>query len=267
MIDQSFLKIKRKELCKNCLKPEKYYGPFKDGLCSTCRGEDIWGQTLTESEKNELSKLTDELLINASKKGIPIAIGLSGGKDSTYLVKRIIQKFDELGIQNKIICITVRIPTESKNLVPNINNFKKIVKELNLPVEFYEIRPSFDMYKFYLDIILTDKIIIDIQRTYDTCNLCSDLLESLVIKKAIELGSNLIFFGLSPDESNRFIGKIPDEKLSHNWFPEILNDVLDPKVNDDFYSPKWATVKVFFPFHYCDYDENAARYESNQYIK
>ena len=267
MMESSLLKIKRKGLCKLCIKPEKYYGPFDDGICSTCMNEDTYGKSLNKSEKIHLIETTDKLLRKASIEDKPIAIGVSGGKDSTLLVKKVIDRCEELGVNNKILCITVRIPTESKNLIPNLKKFKKMSKSLNFPIEFYEIKPSFNLYQFYKDIILSNKIIVNIQRTYEVCHICSDLLESLVIKKAIELGSNLIFFGLSPDETNRFIGRIPNHKLNNGLFPKKLENLLDQKVQNDFYHPNWGNVNVLFPFHYWNYNEKEAKEKSLKYIE
>ncbi|MHA1268630.1 MAG: hypothetical protein ACTSPY_02480 [Candidatus Helarchaeota archaeon] len=261
------LKIKRAELCKGCIKPEKYYGPFKDGYCSTCKGEDEFGQTLNSEEKRKFTELTDNLFIKSAKDNKMIAIGLSGGKDSTLLVNRVIQRSKELGVNNTIAAITVRIPTESETIIPNLNKFKNIVKSKNLPVKFYEIRPSFDLYQFYKDIILSNVIVVRDERTADACNMCSDLLESLVIKKAVQLGCDLILFGLSPDESNRFIGKIPEEKLQQGLFPKKMAGKFTENVQDDFYHPSWGKVTVLFPFHYWEYDELEAKTKSLDYIE
>lgn len=272
--------------CQGCIKPEHFYGPFSDNLCSVCRGEqtatELGHRTLSEDEKKKLSQLTDETIIRCSKEKKKIAMAYSGGKDSTSLVIRLIERAKQLGVDINIACITVRVPTEPPAIEMNIKKFSSVAKERGLPVEFYDIAPEFDMYAFYKDLFLNEEynrlLMSDFsiirksniqeanQSTSLICGICSYMLESLVIKKALELGTDVIMNGLSPDEVGRYIGRISDEHLQQGLMPVNLRGKFSKKIEDSYYNSSWGKVLVLFPYHYWHYNEKEAREQSEAFI-
>ena len=73
------------KLCKACILPADYSNIEFDthGLCNFCRGASQPGKMLTKTDKTKLDNIIEEH--RGRSKKYDVIVGLSGGKDSTYV--------------------------------------------------------------------------------------------------------------------------------------------------------------------------------------
>ena len=93
-IESALLKIKASDkICRRCIIPEDFRGKklSSDNVCVYCEKNEITGKKheIDEDEKKKLGQeLTQKLLSvkNDKNKTYDVAVGFSGGKDSSYLI-------------------------------------------------------------------------------------------------------------------------------------------------------------------------------------
>jgi len=107
------------KICKKCVmpntKPDLHFDD--DGICDACRSQEDKNYKIDWNQREkEFLTLIDKYKVNPDYDCI---IGVSGGKDSTYQVIKVL----ELGLNPLCICFEPTIPTEigRKNL-ENLNN-------------------------------------------------------------------------------------------------------------------------------------------------
>lgn len=84
----------KKQTCSKCLNDSLVPGISfnEDGLCSICREYDRWQERLNDYE--ELEKLWLKRLDGCRDNGkYNVVLGVSGGKDSTYVLSKLVQKY------------------------------------------------------------------------------------------------------------------------------------------------------------------------------
>ena len=174
-------------------------------------------------------------------------VGFSGGKDSTYLLWLLKNKY-------KLNVLAVVI---DHGFFPDITceNIDLVQKKLGIDVIKYSINSGFmeQFFKYKFENYQT-KAIFD-----SVCADCSNILEGNVIKVAALLNIPLVFIGLSPEQVNRYLYEISKKHLIESWVMKEFDDREYFKEKDRYYS--WQgfseddTIKVLLPFHVWDYDE------------
>lgn len=239
-------------VCKKCILPENFKNITfnEDGVCSYCTSNTTVAKSVDVSEeyRREKIKEIDSLIENNRGKALyDCVVGFSGGKDSTYLLWLLKNKY-----HLNILAVVV-----DHGFFPEvtINNIEIVQKKLGIDVMKYSINSGFmeRFFKYKFENYKT-KAVFD-----DMCADCSNILEGNVIKIASSLNVPLVFIGLSPEQVNRYFYEIPRKHILECW---AMDDV---KTEDDFkkfdYKYSWDgkdsddNLKVILPYHVWDYDE------------
>lgn len=241
------------KVCRKCILPENFKDIKinDDGICSYCSTNTTVAKevNITDEYREEKIKEIDKLIENNRGKDLyDCVVGFSGGKDSTYLLWYLKNKYN-LNILAVVIDhgFFPDITTENVNLVQ---------KKLGIDVIKYSINSGFmeRFFKYKFENYKT-KAIFD-----DVCADCSNILEGNVMKIAASLGISLVFIGLSPEQVNRYFYEIPRKHLLEEWCMDAV------KQNENFsqldYKYSWNadncsdSLKVILPFHVWEYSED-----------
>jgi tRNA(Ile)-lysidine synthase TilS/MesJ len=167
--------------CKKCILPDSYPRITfdEDNICSKCRGHDKFHISPLDYEKLE-KKL--EIILNgikSRKNEYDCVIGLSGGKDSSYMTYLCVEKYDL-----NPLCVTFDNGFLSEHAVENI---QKIVKKLDLA----HLTCKHDwktMKTLYRNFLL---------ETGEICTPCNISINSFLYKAALENNITTIISGYS----------------------------------------------------------------------
>jgi len=238
--------------CKKCLISKNYPDTeFDDkGICSYCNGNK--SQKISNElkdrikRKNELRKDFESAIKKCKGKKYDCIVGLSGGKDSIYLLYIMKEKYG-------LNCLTF---TVDNGLVSNYakENIEIAVKALDL--DHVYCRPSHDFYKKFYNNILKNMSEKGYMNT--VCGICSELFHSTALKLATSKDIPLVFIGYSPDQVTKYFYEIPSEEIARSRVPKILNsNEFTVEDRDYFWNPTRYKIKnyprVLFPYHVIPY--------------
>jgi 7-cyano-7-deazaguanine synthase in queuosine biosynthesis len=260
--------------CKKCALPEKYPGIDFDshGICNYCNYLAA-SKTMRDSMREDLKKQFYEVIDKAKteSKEYDCVVCYSGGKDSTFLLMELQEKF---GL--KILAYTLDNGFMSKRA---LENSKRITKRLRIKHTIF--KPKQSVVKKIFREAVTRKIIYPKELNAMLSSLCATC-QGMIIAHAVRLASDkripIIFAGFTP-------GQYPDvsyenflKSKSCIYFsdsvykddpPDIIKMIRDPideicgeEAGRYFlksqYLKKGETFpRVLFPFHAVfDYDEN-----------
>lgn len=239
-------------ICKKCILPENFKNiSFNDeGVCSYCINHTTVAKSINISNEERTKKCEEIDAIIEKNRGKALydcVVGFSGGKDSTYLLWILKNKY-------KLNVLAVVI---DHGFFPEvtINNIDIVQKKLGIDVMRYNINSGFmeRFFRYKFENYKT-KAIFD-----DVCADCSNILEGNVIKVAASLNIPLVFIGLSPEQVNRYFYEIPRNHLLEQWSMKEVREDSQFKPMDYKYS--WdgrdsdENLKVILPFHVWEYDE------------
>lgn len=237
-----------KERCKKCLISKKYPNIKFDekGVCSFCNGykSPILSNELNNriKRKHELREDFDRIIKKCNSKKYDCVVGLSGGKDSIYLIYILKEKYN----------LNSLAFTVDNGLVSNHakENIKIAVKALNIDHIYCKPSPKF-YKKFYKKIIKNPS-----EKGYvnTVCETCSELFHSTALKLAAEKNIPLVFIGYSPDQVTKYFYEIPESEISKSRVPNLLKShEFTNEERDYFWNPaKYENKKyprVLFPYH------------------
>ncbi|WHA09891.1 tRNA 2-thiocytidine biosynthesis TtcA family protein [Enterococcus montenegrensis] len=117
--------------------------------------------------------------------GDKVAIGLSGGKDSTSLLYFLdtISKQERLGFPFEIVPISLDMGFEDVNLQPLI----EFCQQLGYPLEVVPTKIA--------------EVVFDVRKESSPCSLCAKLRRGILYNKARELGCNKVALGHHLDDA------------------------------------------------------------------
>lgn len=117
--------------------------------------------------------------------GDKVAIGLSGGKDSTSLLYFLdtISKQERLGFPFEIVPISLDMGFEDVNLQPLI----EFCQQLGYPLEVVPTKIA--------------EVVFDVRKETSPCSLCAKLRRGILYNKARELGCNKVALGHHLDDA------------------------------------------------------------------
>lgn len=117
--------------------------------------------------------------------GDKVAIGLSGGKDSTSLLYFLdtISKQERLGFPFEIVPISLDMGFEDVNLQPLI----EFCQQLGYPLEVVSTKIA--------------EVVFDVRKEASPCSLCAKLRRGILYNKARELGCNKVALGHHLDDA------------------------------------------------------------------
>jgi hypothetical protein len=239
--------------CKLCLLPETYPNIFfnKDGLCSYCIGKNHFGiekysKIQSNIDKKDILKEDFEKFVKKikGKNEYDCLLLYSGGKDSTYLLQILKEKYNL-----NILALTVDTGLMSKLAKKNIKNIIKKMK-----VDHILFTPGNDFYKkVYRYFIIHPN-----SETYcdRICGVCSDIIHGIGLIEASKRKIPFLALANSPDQTDHYFYEISREKICKSWIPEELKKYNPDKIElKYFWNPKKDDFipRFLIPFHVLDY--------------
>lgn len=253
--------------CKRCLLPETYPNISfdSDGMCSYCSGETHFG--IEGKRKIQYLIVKKNILKKEFEKYIKKIKGtadydclllFSGGKDSTYLLHILKEKY---GLKILALSIATGLMSDYAK-----KNMREIIKKIN--VDHFFFTPGNDFYKKLYRYYLTNPN----SETYcdKICNICSNVIHGIGLNEASKRKIPFVALANSPDQTDHYFYEIPKREICQSWIPEefknnYFNEVelkyfWNPKEND--YLPRFL-----LPLHVIGYPGETAILEKLSKLK
>lgn len=239
------MKIKSYKLCKSCILPENFAGiTFNEkGICNLCENY----EPIQYLGKERLKKDVDEILKNKPDRKYDCVVGLSGGRDSTYLLWYVVNV-----LKLKPLALFVDSKLIPKATLENINN---TVKQLDVDL-------IVDEHEYLLTAVphfLSKWVKYPHPATLITlCTGCRLGLLKLLYKEATEKNIPIIFEGGTPFEEGSFKKDLLSSKSNNNISfltgygkqilknPALISNPRCLKIQfDEFMIMPWGPVAKF----------------------
>jgi hypothetical protein len=184
------------KICQQCILPETFLGiKFDDqGICNHCRKADS-SPIDSDEQKEEYRDKLDKLItsIKGSAPLYDVIIAYSGGKDSSYTMKLLKERYNL-----RILAITFDNNFVSPVAWQNIRTITDtleadhIIYKLPWPIAKTIFRKTAQEDIFPVPTLL---------RASSVCTACIGFVKSLVLKTALEMSIPLAAFGWSPGQA------------------------------------------------------------------
>lgn len=184
------------KICANCLLPETFPGiSFNEkNICNHCVREEALISRAKEEKALSRGKL-DELIhgIKGRAPAYDVVIAYSGGKDSSYTIKLLSEKY-----RLRTLALTVDNHFVSPAAWENI---KKVTDAFE--IDHITFRPPWPFMKAVFRLASAEDIFptSTLLRASSICTFCIGLVKSLVLKTALEQSIPLVAFGWSPGQA------------------------------------------------------------------
>lgn len=245
------------KICQNCVLPETFPGIRfnKNGVCHYC--QDFKGKKILRQNKVNYRKRFDELIKKYKGKSTYDALmSYSGGKDSTYVLSLLREKFG----------LNVLAVTFDNGFLPE-RTFQNIqITAENLGCDHIFFKPRFDILrKIFVE--CSKKNIFSpttITRASPICTSCMAIVKYTSLRIALENRIPLIVFGWSPGQipmASSIMKNNPQmvKKMQQTVFKPIYNLAGD-EIKSYFLERRHFEEASLFPYNvsplsFFDYDE------------
>ena len=248
------------KICQRCILPETFPGiKFDDcGICNHCRRADSSPINVGEQKaeyRDNLDKLIDG--IKGSAPSYDVIMAYSGGKDSSYTLKLLRERYNL-----KILALTFDNNFVSPFAWQNIRNITD-----QLAVDHIIFKFPWPAAKRSFSITAKEDIfpVPTLLRASAICTACIGMVKSLVLKTALEMSIPMAAFGWSPGQApiQSAIMKTNPALIAQNQaslkkaFPsDIIKGINQYFIPDAYYE----IYKDRFPYNihplaFFDYDE------------
>ncbi len=254
------------KICSRCILPENFPGIKFDGsgVCKHCRQEEKIIAEAPEKKERYRQKL-DELILEVKGKSLhyDVIMAYSGGKDSSYTLKLLKDKYDL-----RILALTF-----DNHFVAPISweNIRKIADHLG--VDHISFRYSWPTMKSLFTLAAQEDIfpMATLLRASSICTVCISIVKNLVLKSALEMEIPLAAFGWSPGQApiQSAIMKTNAALMRHNQ--AVLKKALLQKTSQEtehifMHESYFEKFKDRFPINihplaFFDYDESRIKAE------
>jgi tRNA(Ile)-lysidine synthase TilS/MesJ len=217
--------------CVRCILPETFPGIRfnKDGICNFCL--EFKGLDYLKEKKAEY-KQKFEILVkeNKGKSSYDALMCYSGGKDSTYTLTVLKEKYDL-----NILAITFDNGFISEQAIKNI----RIVTE-NLGIDHILFKSRFDVLKNIFSECAQNNIYPPktIERASTICTSCMGILKFSALRMALEKNIPFIVFGWSP-------GQLPITSSIMKNNPQMIK-MMQKAIFDPLYKVVGDKIKPYF---------------------
>jgi len=217
--------------CNRCVLPDSFPGiRFNDGgVCNFC--QEFKGIEHLDNKKTEYKEKFETLIKDIKGKNeLDVLMCYSGGKDSTYTIINLKEKYDL-----KIIAFTMDNGFLSKQASSNIQTVMK-----NLDVNHVIIKPPFDVLKKIFNTCSKENIFSpkSIERASNICTSCMSIVKFSALRMALEMNIPFIAFGWSPGQA-----PITSSIMKNN--PELIK-MMQKAVFNPLYTIAGEKIKPFF---------------------
>ena len=184
------------KLCTNCILPETFPGIHFDdrGICNHCRREESALQKAPEKRVKYRERL-DQLIksVKGSAPAYDAVLAYSGGKDSSYTLKLLRDRYDL-----RLLALTFDNQFVAGRTWENIRRVCDAVG-----ADHVAVRPPWPIMKKLFSVTATEDIFPapTLLRASAICTACIGLVKSLVLKTALEMEIPLVAFGWSPGQA------------------------------------------------------------------
>ncbi|MDD3626288.1 MAG: hypothetical protein PHV06_03130, partial [bacterium] len=248
--------------CKKCLLHSKVMGVVinRNGLCNYCNGTAQFGvlsnpEKLKQfSNKEELFKeFLNSMNVESGTGEYDVILGLSGGKDSAYLLFYLLKHF-----HLRILTVTIDNGFESDTAIENIEKIKGITKINHIYIDSFK-----EIFKKGYRYLLTKKPETDSVK--EICGFCTLLWHHLLISEAVKRNAPFVLIGYSPDQIENYFYEITKDEISakgsiFNYVPESSFSPDEKKKIIDLFGKSGLFPKILLPFHvFPDYSEKEVR--------
>lgn len=250
-------------ICKRCILPETFPGIRFDenGICNHCQKQALSVQKTDPSiKKNKYRRRLDTLIkdIKGTSPVYDIIVAYSGGKDSSYTLKLLKERYDL-----RILALTFDNHFVSPSAFKNINTVCDC-----LQIDSIIVRPPWATLKKMFTLTAEKDIFSKptLMRASSICTACIGMVKSIVLKTAIETSIPLVGFGWSPGQApiqSAILKTNPqliksNQKALKQAFPDQLQEILTQYFVPETY---FETYKDSFPLNihplaFFDYDED-----------
>jgi predicted PP-loop superfamily ATPase len=249
------------KLCQQCILPETFPGiKFDDnGICNHCRRADS-SLTDTSEQKAEYRKNLDTLIdsIKGSSPSYDVIIAYSGGKDSSYTLKLLRERYDL-----KILALTFDNHFVSPMAWDNIRKMTDVTA-----VDHITFKLPWPMAKTIFCKTSQEDIFspATLLRASSVCTACIGFVKSLVLKTALEMSIPLAAFGWSPGQApiqsaimktNPAMTAQTQSSLKKAFASDIIkgiNQYFIPETYYEIYKDRFPCN--IHPLAFFDYDES-----------
>jgi hypothetical protein len=230
--------------CKNCLMPGNYPGVTlnSEGICSFCTKPS--GLVPDEQRRRKLEFDTYVETIRGTKKYDCLLL-LSGGKDSTYLLYVLKEKY-KLNVLALSVDTGLLSPFARENIESAVRHFN---------VDHIWVVPENDFYRRFYQHMLSlhhEKSCCD-----TVCYNCQSLMHCIGLNEASRQEIPFVVLAAGPDQENAHLRyELSREQLATNWTPSFLyQPPFTAQDRTHFWNPTKDTYipRFFLPFHFLEY--------------
>ncbi len=244
--------------CTNCVLPETFPGIAFDeeGVCNFCRS--FKGREHLERSMDKYRLRFEKLLAERRRHGgYDCLMAYSGGKDSTYTLAVLRERYDlsilALTIDNGFISPT------------SINNIRNVAEGLGIDHILY--KPRFDLLKQIFAAARNSEMYSPktLERASTICTSCMGIVKFIALRMAIESGIPFIAYGWSPGqapiEASIFRNNPSMIKSMQKVLFEPMLAASGPGLENYFLTEEHLAMEDRFPYNvsplaFLDYDED-----------
>lgn len=258
--------VNKMKICKRCILPETFPGiKFDDqGVCNHCRRSESNAHKVS-GKKSEYRERLDQLInsIKISAPSYQAVMAYSGGKDSSYAMKLLRERYDL-----KILALTFDNHFVSPFAWENINTITD-----KLGIDQIRIRPPWPLMKKLFSITAREDIFPapTLLRASSICTACIGLVKSLALKTSLEMSIPLVAFGWSPGQApiqSAIMKTNPsltaqNQSALKNALPSEIREDLDQYIIPANYYQNYQTnfPTNIHPLAFFDYNEEEIKKE------
>ncbi len=238
------------KICTHCILPETFPGADFDekGICAYCRKDSKKEQKKTDEKKECAQKFNDLLkhvALTGSERPYDVLMAYSGGKDSTYTMSLLKQKYGlrilAFSLDNGFVSERARI------------NIHAVTDSLDIDHIFY--KPRWQMLKKIFTTSVQKELYSkkSLERASTICTSCIGLVKSLCLKTALELKVPMIGFGWSPGQaplSSAIMKNNPSfVKMNQQALIGPLREVVGSEIEPYFLKEEHYKDPNIFPYN------------------
>jgi hypothetical protein len=255
---KEFVSTTEQRLCTRCVLPETFPGiKFDaDGVCNYCH------RALTEEKAaahRESARLKFEQILNdvRGKGTYDVLVGWSGGKDSTYILARMVQEFN-----CRVLAFTFDNGFVSKQA---FRNMEKISDTLGVDHLIYKAR--LDVLKTVFNASAVGDELYPksaLGRASNICTSCMGLAKGIALRICIEKNIPMTAFGWTPGQVPLAAGIFKSnpamirkmQELSAAPLRRLVGDAVRPYfLEEEHYERPERFPYNIAPFAFMEYDE------------